>query len=133
VRHAQMRGKANNGALKQIQSQMPPELFAFREQQMHSKADPQRWCSRLHLIDECLRQSQLILVPHAIAERANTRQDELRCGPNIIRIRSYEHIVPQPPQRVLKTSEIVQFVINDCDHSTPFVDGISACSTRVAR
>src|SRR5262249_7726537 len=73
-------------------------------------------CSRVHLLDEWLGETQLVQVPHSVTERAYARKDQLcRCS-NVIRIRSYEHIVSQPPQRVLQASQVVQFVINDGDH-----------------
>ena len=40
VRHAQIWRQFHNASLKEIQSAMQTELFAFGEQQMHAEADP---------------------------------------------------------------------------------------------
>src|SRR5215471_7015308 len=88
VWHAQVRGKPYDGALKQIESPVVAKFFAFAEQQMHSETDSQARRSGLHLIDERLSEPQLMQVPHSVAKRADTRKDQLRRGPNVIRIRS---------------------------------------------
>src|SRR5262245_55219650 len=102
VWNTQVRGKPDDGALKQVESLVFAKLLAFAEQQMHSKRDSQTRCSRVHFLDEWLGETQLVQVPHSVTERANAGKDQLcRCS-NVIRIRSYEDVVSQPPQRVLQ-------------------------------
>ena len=108
------------------------ELFAFREEQMHAKANAQRWRACLDFFDERPCKSKLLQISNAVAERADAGQDQLFRLSHIFRIRCDENIVAKPAQRIFQAAKIVQFVINDGDHKTPFVDGISECSIRVA-
>src|SRR5437868_2490089 len=93
------------------------ELFTLREQEVHAETDSQRRCPRADLFAEWLRQPESVQVPHSIAERADSRKNQLCSGADVSGIRSHQHVVSKPPQRILQAAQIVQFVIDDCYHS----------------
>ena len=41
-------------------------------------------------------------VPHSIAERTDSRKNQLCCGAHIIGIRSHQYFMSEPPQRILQ-------------------------------
>src|SRR5262245_27523018 len=133
VRHAQVFRELRDASLQQIESMMVTEFFTFGEKKVHTKTDPTRGRSGRHLFTKGGTQSELIQVAHRITERSNTGKNELRCRTHIVRIRRDAHVMAKPSQRILETAKVVQLVIDYGDHSTPFVDGISACSIRVAK
>src|SRR4051794_34156050 len=103
---------------------MLTEFFTLCEQQMHAKTDAQGGCPGTHFFNEWLRESQGVQIPHSIAECTDSRKNQLCSGSHIIGIRSYQYFVSQPTQRILEAPQVIQFVIDNCDHSTPLVDGI---------
>src|SRR5439155_18387417 len=98
-------------------------------QKMHPEADSQRRNARFHFLNERFGQTKLAQIPDSVTKSADTRKDKFLCRSYVVRVRSHTHIVAQPPQRVFETAQVIQFVINNGDHSTPFVEGIAECST----
>src|SRR5215470_8235997 len=102
---------------------------------MHAEADPERGDAGSHFFDEWRREPETVQVAHSVAERAHARENELRSNSYVVRVGRDAHVMAEAAQGVFQAAEVIQLVINDRDHghSTPFVDGISACSTRVAK
>src|SRR5689334_22890079 len=116
VRYAQVSRKFQNASSQKSQTAMSPELFALCEEKMHAQADSESRRSGFDFLNERFRQTKLFQIPHTVAERADSRQNEFRGLMDVVGIRSDEHIVAEPSKRILQAAKVIQFVVNYRDH-----------------
>jgi hypothetical protein len=123
-----MRRKAPHNSLKYAQSAHFRSLFTGIEQRLQAETDSQKWHARGNALDEGIAHRQGIERAHHLPEMAHARQQNLRRATQSSRIANQRVFATDLVQRVLHRPQIARAVIENCDHSSPLVDGNSSFS-----
>jgi hypothetical protein len=106
--HAPASDPAQSGALP---------LGAAIEQELHAEADPEHRRSIAEdLVRQRLDQAELGEVGHSGVERADTGQDELVRGQNLVAPGRQLRLEPGPLEHVDDGGQVAHLVVDDSDH-----------------